>query len=52
MIEVKYGSEWWGRGEGACTNPFFDPYGVSLWRTIRQELLDKVGLLCQATLSI
>ena len=30
-----YGSELLGGGE--CTNPVLDPYGVSIWRTIRQS---------------
>ena len=32
MIEVKYGSEW----GGWCSDPVYDPYGVGMWRTIRQ----------------
>ena len=31
-IEVKYGSEW----GGWCSDPVYDPYGVGMWRTIRQ----------------
>ena len=35
VIEIKYGNDW----GGWCTKEVSNPYGVSLWRTIRQGWL-------------